>query len=133
MEQDKKILVENWLSKAEEALIDAKDTIESGKYTNAQNRLYYAVFYAAMALGHNNDFITSKHSQLLGWFNKNFVKTGIVDKKFGYIYSKAFNNRMKSDYTITFKPDKDDLLQSFEDIKEFIEIIRVYINTNETN
>lgn len=44
--------------------------------STALNRLYYAIFYAVAALAQKFNFITSKHSQLLGWFNREFIKTG---------------------------------------------------------
>ncbi len=105
--QDKdKILIENWLLKSKEALTDTENLIRLNMLTAAQNRLYYSLFYAVMALAQSKEFITSKHSSLLRWFNREYIKTAVFPIEMGKLYKTAYDNRQKSDYTITFKPDK---------------------------
>ena len=125
--QDKVILVGNWILKAEETLISAEKNIEISELYTAQNRLYYALFYAASALAQKNDFITSKHSQLKGWFNREFVKTGIFEQKYGELYFDLFEARQKSDYTFNYKPNRVNLLKNVQKVKDFIEEIRKQI------
>ena len=50
------------------------------------------------ALPLKHKFETSKHTQLIGWFNKEFVAKDAIDKKYGQILRNAFQNRTKSDY-----------------------------------
>lgn len=100
MQPKYEIIIKNWLLKADEALNDAQKAIDNNSLNNAQNRIYYGIFYSVMALGYYKEFITFKHAQLLGWFNKNFIKERIFDKRLGEIYRKSYDNRMKSDYTI---------------------------------
>jgi uncharacterized protein (UPF0332 family) len=59
--------------------------IDNGYLTIAVNRIYYGMFYLLLALSLKHGIKTSKHQQLLGWFNKEFIKTGIVDNKYGKI------------------------------------------------
>lgn len=122
--QDNEILVNNWLVKAEEALISTEKTIEIDELYAAQNRLYYAVFYAISALAQKNGFTTSKHSQLKGWFNREFIKTNKIEQKWGKLYFKLFEARQKSDYAFIFKPNKENLISDLEKATEFIELIR---------
>jgi uncharacterized protein (UPF0332 family) len=128
---DKEILVNNWLFKSDEALKDAKKNLELDMLSNAQNRLYYAVFYAICALGQKNGFITSKHGQLLGWFNREYLKSNLVDRNTARIYKKSFEFRQKSDYTTAFKPDKQVLTEDVEKAEIFIKIIRQLITEQE--
>lgn len=129
MKQHKNILVQNSLEKAEEALKAAEFNINNNFFSTAQNRIYYAVFYAVTAIGYNEDFITSKHSQLLGWFNKNFVKDNkIFPVEMFRFYQRSFENRRKSDYEFIWKPNKNDLIADLEDAKKFIENIKNYLN-----
>ena len=114
-----KIIIENWWQKSEEALAEAKINIETNCLQSAQNRLYYAIFYAVSALAKSQDFITSKHSQLLGWFNKEYVKTGLFSKEIAKIYVEAFEFRQKSDYTFSFKPSIVKLNSSLKDVQDF--------------
>ena len=71
MGYDKQILVDNAILKAQDAILAAESNFENGFYSTCQNRLYYAIFYIVTALAYKNNFVTSKHSQLMGWFNKN--------------------------------------------------------------
>ncbi|NLF82970.1 MAG: HEPN domain-containing protein [Candidatus Gastranaerophilales bacterium] len=122
--QHKEILIKNLIYKCDTALEDAKLALDNNRLDNAQNRIYYAIFYIVSALGYKNDFITSKHGQLMGWFNKNFIKDGIFDIKYGEIYKKTYEYRKKSDYEFTYKPVKEKVEKLFEETSEFIEIIK---------
>ena len=75
MPVDKSILIKHRMDRANETLSEAKMAIENESYLLAANRVYYSAFYAVSALAIKNDFATSKHNQLLGWFNQNFIKT----------------------------------------------------------
>jgi uncharacterized protein (UPF0332 family) len=86
-------------------LQQAKDTIElavflrdSQRLVVAVNRIYYGMYYALTALALKYKFETSKHRQLIGWYNKEFVSRGLTDKKYGKILRNAFQNRTKGDY-----------------------------------
>ena len=65
------------LKQAHETIGTAQILIGADEYRGALNRLYYAMFYAVLALALYENFQTSKHAQLLVWFNKHFVKTVI--------------------------------------------------------
>jgi len=43
---------------------------------------------------------TSTHSGAKSEFYKLFIKTGMIDRKFGQIYTNLFNKRQESDYEI---------------------------------
>ncbi len=125
---EKKIFINNFLNKSKEALIDAEINIENNRLNNAQNRIYYAIFYSVMALGYLENFITSKHFPLMGWFNKKFIhEEKIFEKNMFKIYNNAFENRQKSDYSITAEPEKEDVIISFKGSKKFIEKVKSYI------
>jgi hypothetical protein len=67
-------------------------------YAAVVNRVYYSMFYALSALAIAEGFQTGKHAQLIGWFNKTFIKTGKVDRRYSKIISQAFDKRMLGDY-----------------------------------
>ena len=128
MTLNKKIFIDNFLDKSKEALIDAKININNDRLNNDLNRIYYAVFYSVMALGYLENFITSKHSQLMGWFNKKFIyENPIFDKEMYQIYKVSYANRQESDYTIFTKPVKENVIKSYEDAKRFIKEVTSYI------
>ena len=74
-------LINYRIERAKEAMSDALDDIEKNRLFSASNRIYYAIFYMVSALSLKNNFSTSKHKQLMGWFNHNFYYTGKVDKR----------------------------------------------------
>ena len=120
-------LIKNWLYKTDKALKAVKDNLDSDNIEAAQNRLYYAMFYIVSALGQSKGFITSKHGQLIGWFNREYIKTGILPKKYGELYRNTFKYRQETDYGFNFTPDKKILETMFEEAKIFIEEIKKLI------
>ncbi len=113
-------LVKYRIKQAKETISEIEILIEKGLLTIAINRIYYGMFYMLLALALKKGFKTSKHNQLIGWFNKEFVKTGIISQKFGKIINKAFEDRTDGDYGIFIHFEKEEVLVKFEDMKEFI-------------
>ncbi|MHC4874658.1 MAG: HEPN domain-containing protein [Planctomycetota bacterium] len=93
-----RVLVTYRLQQASETADVAEFLVKSEKLKTAVNRIYYAIYYCLTALALKYSYETSKHSQLIGWFNKEFISKGIVDKRFGKIVKNAFQNRTKGDY-----------------------------------
>lgn len=129
-DEQKEILIKNWLLKSDEAMADAKANLEQNRLTTTQNRLYYAIFYAVSSLGQKLGFVTSKHGQLLGWFNREYVKPGKVEHRFGKLYAKCFDNRQRNDYMFTFKPKKEVLLNEIKEAEQFIKVIKELAQEN---
>ncbi len=132
MKQHKETFIKISLEKADEALESAMLNIENNLLTAAQNRIYYSIFYAVSALGYKEEFITSKHGQLLGWFNREFVhnkKIFTIDML--KIYKEAYENRTKSDYEFSWKPKKEELIIDLEEAKKFAAEIKNYIYKTE--
>lgn len=95
---DRKSLVAYRLNQAFETIELAKFLVSNEKLAIAVNRIYYGMYYALTALALKNSFETSKHGQLIGWFNKEFITSKKVDPKFGKILRNAYQNRTKGDY-----------------------------------
>jgi uncharacterized protein (UPF0332 family) len=107
-------------------LQQAIDTIEvvdiliiNKKYPAAVNRIYYGIFYSLLALALKFEFESSKQ-QLIGWFNKEFIQTGKVEKDYGKILRKAYENRTTGDYDTFIEFEKNDVVQLFDEMKRFI-------------
>lgn len=121
----KEDLIKYSIEKSKQALKSARDSINSENFETAQNRIYYAIFYAVSALAYKNNFTTSKHKQLIGWFNKKFIhEEKIFDKKMLDIYKDTFLKRQKSDYEFLFFTDKNEVENSLEEVVFFVEEIK---------
>lgn len=131
MPEYKNVLVNNCLEKSRQALNDAEYGFKDERKTLVLNRLYYAIFYSVLALGYNDEFTTSKHPQLMGWFNKKYIyENKIFDKRMNEIYKTAYINRQEADYGISNLVEKTlSQLQDFiNDVKYFIGEIEKYLS-----
>lgn len=63
----------------------------------------------------------------MGWFNKNFIKTGKIDKEFGKIYKRQFENRLESDYDDFVEFTEEQVKEEFENLKKFLNEIEKHI------
>ncbi|HCE57664.1 MAG TPA: hypothetical protein DER09_07575 [Prolixibacteraceae bacterium] len=128
MQANQAELINYRIEQAKAAISDVTILIEKNLLTLAINRIYYGMFYMLLALALKRGFKTSKHNQLIGWFNKEYIKTGIIDTKFGKIVNKGFEDRTDGDYGIFVQFEKEEVLLKLSDMKEFISEIEANIN-----
>lgn len=114
------------LKVAEERLRASKNLLDNGFIVDSINRSYYAIFYSARALVAKDEVDFSKHSAVISYFRKNYIKTGIFDKKFSDYIGDAFILRNDGDYTYFFKVEKSDAELQYEKAVEFYEEIKNY-------
>jgi uncharacterized protein (UPF0332 family) len=91
------------------------------------NRLYYSCFYAVIALLLKNNIETQTHDGARIQFGLNFVKTGVVDRKFGQLFSKLFDFRQKGDYGDLFDFDQQIAQPLISQVEEFLNEIKKHI------
>ena len=125
---DRNGLIKYRIEQAEETIIDVQLLIDNNRLRSAINRIYYGMFYALLALGLAHQFETSRHSQLIGWFNKNFIYKGVIDSKYGKILNKAFNRRTKGDYDTYVEFEKGIVIEMFSEMQDFISEIKTFLN-----
>lgn len=128
-DEDREVLINYRLEQAKETVKVIDLLIANNELSTAVNRIYYGMFYALLALGLKYKFETSKHEQLIGWFNKNFIHPGKVDTKYGKALSHAYKNRKKGDYDpfVVFEIKDVKLMKS--EMMEFInEIEKTILN-----
>jgi uncharacterized protein (UPF0332 family) len=118
--KNKEILVKNRIEQAYQTIKDIEILIKNNLLNISINRIYYGMFYMLAALAIKQDFKSSKHRQLLGWFNKSFIKTGIIDKRFGQIINDAFENRSEADYGFLHHYSTQEIEKMFGDMRDFI-------------
>jgi hypothetical protein len=107
-------------NRAEESFDEALIMIENKRWNTAINRLYYACYYAVIALLLKNNLDTRTHDGVRIVFSDKFIKTGIIDKKFGKLFSKLFDYRQKGDYGDLFDFDDKIVLPLVDQVRDFI-------------
>lgn len=120
---DRQVLCRMRLEQMRVSANSCKVLLENEDLQGAANRLYYAVFYALSALAVSSAISFSKHGTLIGWFNKEYVLTGKVDRSFGRFVNDAWQTRSRSDYDIFVKLQAGNLQKSVKKLNEFIENI----------
>ncbi len=99
----------------------------SGHLYGASNRIYYACFYATVALLLTKDLSSSKHSGVVAFFNRYFVKEGVMPVAMGKFYSRMFDNRLESDYGDIVELEENDIISNLRTAEEFINQIKALL------
>lgn len=120
-------LIRYRLSRAEETLEEARLLAENKHGNAAVNRLYYACFYAVLALLIRNGRYSSKHSGVRALFNIHFVKTGEVPKEMARIYNDLFERRQEGDYDDFIVFDAVDVQIWLSEAESFVRCISEWI------
>ena len=70
--EEREEIVKHRIEQSLRTIEEAELLIDNLKLSAAVSRIYYSLFYIISALAVKNNFSTSKHKQLLSWFNKNY-------------------------------------------------------------
>ena len=116
------------LKQAEESIDEAAFLLQGKKSPRSViNRAYYAMFYAVLALLIFEPYASSKHSGVLGYFNRRFVKPGIFPEEMGRIINKAFDLRQRGDYR-EYEEMSHELVRPFvEQSRTFVQGVKDYL------
>jgi Uncharacterized conserved protein related to C-terminal domain of eukaryotic chaperone, SACSIN len=115
------------LDNAKEKLESAKLLLDAGKYRDSIGRSYYAIFTAVRAVLANDKVDFSKHSGVIAYFQKEYIKTGIFDVKYSKYLQNAFQIRNSCDYDDFFIASKQDAEEQYNRAAEFYEGIQNYL------
>lgn len=115
------------MKNAEEKLVSAKLLLDAGQYKDSIGRSYYAIFSAVRAVLATRNVDFSKHSGVIAYFQKEYVKTGILDKKYSKYLQQAFQIRNSCDYDDFFIVSKKDAEEQYDRAEELLGEIKEYV------
>lgn len=99
MDEKKKYLIQYRLKQATECIDDAVFLFENKRSLGSVvNRIYYSMFYSVLAILVLEPFQSSKHSGVIGYFNRHFIKEGKFPQEMGRYLNLAFEARQEGDY-----------------------------------
>ncbi|MCL4456238.1 MAG: HEPN domain-containing protein [Nitrospirae bacterium] len=128
MKEELRTLIQYRLKEAEDSIEEAKVLIKENMSLRAvMNRLYYAMFYAVLALLQEKHLGTSKHTGAIALFDKEFIKTGIFDKGMSKVLHRAFELRQKGDYMEQAEVTKKDVDEILPEATSFVNKIKEYL------
>ncbi len=129
MDEHLKELTNYRLQQAGETIQEAEGLFSMSLWRGTINRAYYAMFYAVLALAVLRQQVTSKHSGVLAFFDREFVKTGIFPKELSHSFHRAFESKQTNDYGEIFTLSVEEAKQTLEEAHNFVSTIERYIHS----
>lgn len=113
--------------RSKEAFADARVLFEQKSFASSVNRSYYAIFHALRAVTALDGFDSGKHSGVIAYINKMYVKEGIFDRQLSKILDTAFRLREKADYDDFFIVSADAAEEQLIKASTVMEMILPYL------
>ncbi len=123
-------LVSFRIEKSRNTLEQVENILGFGYWDMIANRLYYAAYYAVSALLLQSGYSVHTHHGIIQMLGLHFVKTGLIDSKYGVLYGQLFSLRQTGDYGDTFGLTKEQVYPLIQPTKEMIETIASLILNN---
>lgn len=115
------------LEKARRSLSASKNLMERGDYDFSISRAYYSMFYCAEALLLTKDLKFSKHSAVISFFGREFVRSGLLSNElYGHLL-KGFRKRQIGDYEVLNLPILEDAGEITHEAEIFLEATEMYL------
>ena len=124
-------LVQYRIDIAREKLKSAKILLEAGQYKDSIGRSYYALFSAVRAVLAKDQVDFSKHTGVIAYFQKNYIKTEIFERKYSKYLSGAFQIRNSCDYDDFYIVSKANAEEQYRKVDEMIHAIVDYLSKSE--
>ena len=128
MEGSLKELAGYRMDRAKEMLVAARENLEIGQYNTSLNRSYYAIFHAMRAMNILKGFDSSKHSGVIAFFNKEYLKENILDRNLSIVIKNSAFLREKSDYDDFYIASKQEAEKQLEEAERFLDAVEIAMN-----
>lgn len=126
-------LIRYRLISAKEKLTSAKLLLDAGLYKDSVGRSYYSIFSSMRAVLAIRQVDFSKHVGVISYFQKEYIKTNIFDKKYSKYIQQAFQIRNGCDYDDFFIVSRQDAEEQYQRAEEILKVVQEYITTLENN
>ena len=126
-------LIRYRLISAKEKLTSAKLLLDAGLYQDSVGRSYYSIFSSMRAVLAIRQVDFSKHAGVISYFQKEYIKTNIFDKKYSKYIQQAFQIRNGCDYDDFFIVSRQDAEEQYQRAEEILKVVQEYITTLENN
>jgi hypothetical protein len=116
-----KELITKRLNRAYKNLEVANSLLAHEFYGDSVSKSYYAIFFAANALLLTKNLDPKKHSGVISFFNRYFVKTGEVEKELAEILKFAQKERISADYDEFYSASVEEAKLQLENAEKFLQ------------
>lgn len=108
-------------ARAHETLDEIPYLKERGYYNTATNRLYYACYYAAVALLNKHHISAGTHAGVKTMLGLHFVSKGLITKESGRAFANLFDSRQRGDYDEFVYSTAEEVEELYPKAQRFIE------------
>ncbi|MCD8326708.1 MAG: HEPN domain-containing protein [Lachnospiraceae bacterium] len=115
------------LNRAKEEYETAVDMLEGNHYRAANNRAYYSIFHAMRSVLAFDGFDSKKHSGIIAYFRREYIKTGIFSEELSDIIGASFEIRNASDYDDMYIVTRTEAEEQIERAKKFYAAVEKYV------
>ena len=115
------------IEKDEKELKAAKYLYEKDIIKSSLSSSYYSILHSARALLVFKKLDSKKHSGVIVLFNKEYIKTGLINEKAKDMLSKAFYVRIESDYKDFYVASKEEAQEQIDNAEFFLNEILNFI------
>ena len=122
-------LVRYRLARADENLAEAKNLFNGQFYAGANNRIYYSIFNAILAVHALDQRATSSHKRAIGEFNRIYIHGGDFPKEYSKEITKIEVERHASDYDNFYAANPEEALANHDFAKRFLADVKRYCQT----
>lgn len=129
MENSIKELVYDRLEREKEMLNASGENLKIHQYRTSLNRSYYAVFHGMRAVNVLEGFDSSKHSGVIAYFNRSFLKEGKLNRDLYQIIKAISYLREKSDYDDFYIAGKQEAEEQLKSVRFFVASVEEYLKS----
>lgn len=116
------------LERSKELINDSKQLFKTGSYKSGNNRAYYAIFYAMRAVLTLDEVDFKKHSGVIQYFQREYIKTGLFAKGYSDIIMDSSEIRNSSDYDDFYLASREEALEQIEGAEKFYNAVELYLS-----
>lgn len=122
-------LVKHRLDMAADKLKSAKILLDERQYKDSIGRSYYAIFSSLRAVLaiEKKDF--SKHSAVIAYFQKEYIKTGKFHIKYSKYVQQAFQIRNSCDYDDFYIASKEEAEEQYNRAEELLKEVKKFLSS----
>ncbi len=127
--EERDAIVAYRMEKSIATLKEAEAVGSLGYWSLAANRLYYAAYYASVALLIHSGVEASTHKGVIRMIGQRFVKEDMLYREDSAMLGRLFTMRQTGDYEDLFDWEKDDVYPLIPLVLDYINRIKKLVDT----
>lgn len=126
--ESKEALIAYRISRADETMQEADLMINEQLYHGAINRLYYACYYATIALLLHHGIQAQTHSGVKTMLGLHFISKGLMPIEIGRTITTLFERRQTGDYDDFVMCDSNEVAKLRGDADKYIAFVKTLLS-----